>query len=290
MRVAFWHSTKPRERLLSDAFLAGVRLHGDEVSTHYLPSDPETIEIPPDSSEVACMVGVKSGHLYRAHLRAGMRIVYIDKGYVRSREDNQEGWKYWRVSIGGHHPTKYIADAAYPSDRWEALGLGVLPWRTPDAGLHIVLAGSSEKYHQFYGLKHPTNYARKLVGKIREVSERKIIYRPKPSWRAAERIDGTEFSVGGSINDVLKDAHALVTHGSNACFEAMLMGVPSIIMGDAVARPISSTSVEVVEDPLLATDEERLRILQNLAYFQWTLREMAEGRAWSVLRPLVFGL
>lgn len=288
MKVTFWHSDKPRERILADAFRDGVRAHGDEIELRPLQPEVEVAQ-----ADVAVMVGVKSRALFHAHWQAGIHTVMLDKGYTRhAAKGPVKIWEFWRTSVNGHHPTAKLMDTLRPFDRIERLGIPVVPWRKE--GKHIVIAGSSQKYHDFYGLKEPTGWAKKLVRRIREVeaggSEREIVYRPKPSWKEAVPIEGTRFSTNPeTIEEVLRGAHCLVTHGSNACFEAVVMGVPCIILGDGVAKPISSTAIEDLASPTLASPSARAQWMANLAYCQWTQPEFASGEAWAILRPQIYG-
>ncbi len=151
-----------------------------------------------------------------------------------------------------------------------------------------MLAGSSAKYHAFYGLSDPTRYAQKIVKQLAHLTKREIIYRPKPSWREAVPIRGTRFSPPKSymlenLGHILPTAHCLITHGSNACFDAMVAGVPSIILGDGVALPISSCDLYKIEDLPKPRDHARLQLLANLAYHQWTESELASGQAWDTI-------
>lgn len=275
MRVCFYASDKPRERELAEAVLAGAQVHGAEGFVK-----PLTPQIEVEACDVACMIGVKSIHLFRAIQAAGILPIYFDKGYVRSRRAESRTWEFWRVSVGAHHPTHTtLMRHKKPSDRWEALGIELKPWRR--RGLQIVFAGSSAKYHEFYRLSEPTRFARKVIANIASLSDRPVIYRPKPSWRDAVPIKGARYSGGDEgITAALANAHCLVTHGSNACFEAALLGIPSIILGDAVAWPISSTSLAEVEAPRIS---KRERWLHNLAYHQWTLDEFRSGEAWGTM-------
>ncbi|CDX26704.1 hypothetical protein MPL3356_60505 [Mesorhizobium plurifarium] len=286
MRICFFASEKPRERLLADAFARGVIEHGDEIVIRPLTEEPQVA----NDCEVACMVGVKSKELFMSNWQAGVHTIMFDKGYCRHRLDGPvKLWEFWRVAVDGHHPTSKLMRVARPSDRWDRLELEMKPWRA--AGEKIVIAGSSAKYHEFYSLDDPTSYARRVIKKLRKYSpERPIVYRPKPSWREAEPIEGTYFSRSPeSIDQVLENAHVVITHGSNACFEAMLAGVPTIVLGDAVAKPVSSTRLNDIENPLLATDEERRQWAYNLAYCQYTMHEMSSGEAWNILRPQIYG-
>jgi hypothetical protein len=293
MKVRFWMSDKTRETMLADAFKSGVTMHGDEFEVRSL-GEPFT----PDCN-VAIMVGVKSKELWRQHTRAGIQLVYQDKGYSRhSRKDDIRGWEYWRCAVNSHQPTsKFRVD--YPSDRRENQGWEYKSWRK--SGGHIIIAGSSAKYHDFYDLRNPTDWAGKLVKFLHKAGGgRPVVYRPKPSWHDAVPIEGTRFSAGSeaqakftngrieSIDEVLKGAHCVVTHGSNACFEAMLAGIPTIVLGDAVMKPISSTSEEKIQSPMLAKDKDRDAILNFLAYQQWTMLEHMEGKAWPVIRRQFF--
>lgn len=282
MRICFWHSDKPRESLLADAFLDGLD-NRDEGFKRPLGADFG------GDFDVACMVGVKSRKLMQRCWKLGIHTIYFDKGYLRhSAMGPVKIWQFWRVAVDAHHPTEFLSKARCKGDRFGNLCLDIQPWR--EFGEHIVIAGSSQKYHDFYGLFDPTRYAHKLVKDIRGYSDREIIYRPKPSWHDAEPIEGTVYSDGKqTIHDVLKNAHVLVTHGSNSCFEAILGGIPCIILGDGPAKPISSNDIGEIESPYMATDQERYQWFSNLAYCQWSLREMANGRMWETVRPQVYG-
>lgn len=278
MRIRFFASDKPREQELARAFCDGIRLHKDRAEIQPLVASPDVT-----GADAVCMVGVKSKRLFNACAAAGVVPIMLDKGYVRTRRADSRVWEYWRVATGGHHPTAGLMSEKMPGDRFEALGLDVAPWR--HRGLQIVIAGSSQKYHDFYDLPDPTAWAKAIVSELRELTDRPIIYRPKPSWKEAVPIRGTTFGNSNeSIRDALANSWALVTHGSNACFEAALMGIPSIVLGDAVAAPISSRSLADIGEPLMAKREQWLH---NLAYRQWTESEMRSGEAWGYLRKWI---
>ena len=285
MRILFIRSDKPRERILADAFVTGALKHGEDAVQVERPEGGEySGDLPP--CDMVCFVGVKSVRLFKQFWKAGVHTLMFDKGYVRTEaEGGVKGWKYWRVAIDGHHPTHYLDKMKMPADRWRALKLDMKPWRKE--GRQIVFAGSSAKYHEFYEMDDPTKFAEKYITRLyKELTERPIVYRPKPSWIDACAVHGSTFSYGKgtTIHDVLRGAHCLVTHGSNAVFEAVMEGVPCIVMGEAVAKPISTTNLDDVESPYLATDAERLQWASNLAYCQWTLGDFQSGEAWSHIK------
>ena len=72
---------------------------------------------------------------------------------------------------------------------------------------------------------------------------------------------------------LFKDAWAFISLQSTAGFMAMLNGVPSFFT-DASLKNISK--IKDIEDPKIDYN-----IFNNLAYGQWTLKEMESGEAWE---------
>lgn len=286
MRICFWHSDKPRERLLADAFVDGARAAGfdDVVEKRALQPKVEAADC-----DLAVMVGVKSRELFAAHQFAGAHILYLDKGYTRHAADSPvKLWEYWRVSLDHHQPGDALWKVERPDDRAEQLKILIQPWRRE--GKHILIAGSSAKYHEFYGLKDPTGWTKKQIAHIRRETKREIVYRPKPSWRDAVPIEGSTFSHGRcDLMEDLRDCWCVITHGSNAVFEAQVAGIPQIVLGPAVTARISSHHLSLIEQPRLATFNERYQWLSNLAYWQWTMPEISKGELWRFIRPQLYG-
>lgn len=283
MKIAFLASDKAREQHLADAFLMGARRHGHQTEVRDL-----TPGAPIDGYDVACLVGVKSRELFQAHRAAGITTIYLDKGYSRHKRIDGAGWEFWRVSINTHHPTRRLEGRKLSHDRLALLDVELKPWRK--RGVRNIFAGSSAKYHAFYGLREPTGYAERITAEMRSLDARRVIYRPKPSWADAQPVTNCGFSrPPETLDELLKGAWCMVTHGSNACFEAIVSGVPVIVLGDAVAKPISSIHLRQLADPPLASDKERKQWLANLAWFQWTQAEMCSGAAWDFIGEELHG-
>lgn len=271
MKIAFFASSKQRELDLAMAFKAGAAKHGYSVDILHNGSF-----VP--GYDLCCMIGVKSIKMWRRAVDAGCHVMMFDKGYSRHRKGGC--WEYWRVSLDGHHPTGTTLSRDYPGDRFDKLGFNIEPWRKE--GDNIVIMGSSAKYHNFNRLPDPTTFATELFEQIRLYTSRPVIYRPKPSWKDAVEIPGTTFSHSKQpLTEVFNNCHAIVTHGSNACFEAALFGIPSIILGDAVMKPISSTDISEINKPKMM---ERKELFNALAYHQWTLSEFKSGLAFNTIK------
>lgn len=278
MKLAFYAAEKKKEKALVRSLAAGALLHGDEVVEM-----EEFDGVIPEGFEAIACVGVKgrSRDVLNAAKSQGRGIVYIDKGYFRYLSSGERG--HWRVSIGGYQPIDFVRDERCPRNRWKRLGIPLSGRRS--SGAYIILAGKSLKYHLFNGLPHPTEYAKSLIKEIRKYTSMPILYRPKPSWGEAEPIEGTVYSPADQrLSGLLPTAHVLVTHGSAASLEALVFGVPSIVLGEDVGALVSGKELAAVAEPFFPDKDARERFLFNLAYCQWTEEEMISGEAWLHIR------
>ncbi len=294
MKVVFYAADKPREHILARALEEGVRNVNVDFELRRTADYGESEEGEPDrrypgptpDTDVAVVFGVKgrSREILRDHRGMGKTVLYLDKGYTREKGPGGHTL-YSRVSINASTPVAYMLRRSRKGDRLKRLGLKMNELRPPRAAGHILFCGSSAKYHEFNGLDDPTAYATKTLDKIRKVSKRHLIYRPKPSWTDAIPIPGASLSLASSgIEDALRGCHCVVTHGSSAAIDAIFAGIPALVLGDGAARPVSETDIEKIERPTWAADEPRYRWACALAYCQWTTEELRSGEAWSDLR------
>lgn len=229
--------------------------------------------------DVIGMFGVRNMALIHACELIGKPYLYFDKAYNR-----KVGW--WRMSWCCHNPSMYLADLDYPDDRRAAQKWKLAGWQENRKG-HIVIAGSSAKFHNLYRLLEPTGYWMERIKRLRGLTDRRIIYRPKKSWHEAVPLRGTVMSTEDSIYEDLDGAWAMITTGSNSCFEAMEKGIPAIVLGDGISRLFSSTELTSINEPYLAPLEHRQRFFRNLAYFQYKVDEFATGAHWKTINDCI---
>lgn len=292
LKVAFFRSDKTRERVVADAFIAGINKYGDRgiiISDNDLKAMRGMMPAKTDI-DVAVIMGISRAakRYFEEFLAAGRHIVYLDKGLTRHGDDKYGNRlpKYYRVSVDAFQATEYFMKKDRLPDRWEALGYDIKPWQEVGPDGHIVVAGGSEKYsfwHQHEG--GATGWAWRVIDEVRKYTKRPIIYRPKPSWAEAVPIKGTRFSRPPTIlTQELSGCHALITFGSNSAVTAICQGVPAFVLGDGLAKPMSLADLAKIETPYYPSDEERARWARCLAYCQWSLDEMTSGEAWKILR------
>jgi hypothetical protein len=307
LKAIFWTrdeskepSNNKRETNLAEAVKKGAAKHGDtvEIRVKGVDGDPRVPEID-TSADLICCIGVKNRELCRAARAAGVSWGYFDKGYDRHRTaDTSVGWlEYWRVSVNGHQPEKYVGIAKHNSRRADEAGHSLSELRT--GGRYVLVDGSSAKHWWFVSdqplmdKKAMDVYANaevhKLVGEVKKHTDRPIILRPKQSWHRAidPKIKGVEFVMGRK--DPMFDLNrswATITYGSNLCFDSVVHGVPSLIIGDGIARCISSTDLSEIENPKWADFPTRRQWLNNTAWCQFKLGEYATGLAWPVIKAM----
>jgi len=293
MKVVFYASDKPREHALAQALADGLGQYGDEFelrrTAEYgeddLGNDLKWSGPTPDT-DVACVFGVKgrSRQIMQEHMDIGKTALYFDKGYSREKGGDAGQTLYSRVCVNAASPVRYLMRVQRDSDRWMNLSLK-LPKLSNNKNGHVLVAMSSQKYQDFYGLGDATHYAAKIVLRIWKDYGKQIVYRPKPSWRGAVAVPFAQFSrPPHTIEDALRGAYCVVTHGSSAPFDAIQLGIPSICLGPSIVAPICSGTLDDLDNPYWASERERFQWASNMAYCQWTADELRTGYAWEHVR------
>lgn len=288
LNVVFFASPKDREMSIGTAFCQGVLSHGDTCRLVH----PADYEGPHGDTDVAVCIGVKgwSRLLMETHLAARKHLVYLDKGYLGDPKGPRS--KYIRCSVDSFQPLEYLQTIPRPDDRLKQLGVQLQPWRK--TGKEVIIAGGSLKYAMWHrlgsqnGMDPATTWATKTYGVLRKYTQRPIFYSPKPSWKEAVPIEGTTFVRPPiPIEEQLKTAWAVVSYGSNATVDAQIAGVPTFVLGDGIAKPMSLDDLTLIDTPFYPTDTQRWQFLADVAYCQFSISELESGIGWSILRPQV---
>lgn len=193
---------------------------------------------------------------------SGKPWIYWDRGACRRvfatwlpRGENG-GYYRWHV---GSFQMRTIRDV--PDDRWKALRTEVKPWAK--GGRHIVIAAPTFAYAEFHGCERWTD---RIVDALARVTDRPLMIRGKESKRP--------------LFEDLKGAHALVTHGSNAGNEAVILGCPVFVHPSCAAALVGKTDLSQIESPIYP---DRRLWLNSLAYSQFNERELVDGTLWRLI-------
>ncbi len=184
---------------------------------------------------------------------------YMDHGYFNqskrifekniTKVSNLDG--YFRIVYNN-----FIHDGKgnFPSDRLQKLNLTILDQKK--TGSYIILSEPSETMKKMHNVPFWTEDTIKLVKKY---TDRKLIVHNKFSKEP--------------LNSLLKDAWAFISLQSTAGFMAMLNGIPSYFTESTLCH---ISEIQNIENPSIDYN-----IFNNLAYGQWTLKEIESGEAWE---------
>ena len=187
---------------------------------------------------------------------------YMDHGYFNQSERVFKNNRTNVVNLNGYFRIVYNnfihnGRGDYPNDRLKKLNLIIHD--QIKSGNHIILSEPSEAMKKLYNVPNWLNNTKKLIKKY---SDRKIIIHNKFSEI--------------SLNDLLLDAWGFVSLQSTAGFKAMLNGVPAYFTDKTLSH---IGKIEEIENPVI-----NYKIFNNLAYGQWTLKEIESGEAWEIIK------
>jgi hypothetical protein len=198
-------------------------------------------------------------------LERGRQFIYWDRGYARRCQStdlprgHDGGYYRWHIGSFQMQSVRTVA-----GDRWKALRTDVYPWR--GRGKHIVVAEPPPTYRTFHRIE---DWTEKTVAALRGLTDRRLVVRTK-QMQAERRF----------LKRDLANAHCLVTHGSNAAVEAVIMGCPVFVDQSSAAALVGKTDLGEIEEP---ARPDRQAWLNSLAYCQFNERELVDGTLWKLL-------
>jgi hypothetical protein len=193
-------------------------------------------------------------HLWGQAKAEGRDWYYADNGLIPS------GGQFFRVA---KNAVQAVVPGAIDWRRADALGIAIRPWRR--AGRHVLLCLQSDEFMATVCGQPVFN---ERIGEyIAAVTDRPVAIRRKGD--------------PAPIEAALRDAWCVVTWQSNAAVDAILAGVPAIVLGQSAAAPMAGTRLDEIEDP--PARDGRAEWLATMAASQWTLGEMRAGDCWRAL-------
>lgn len=187
---------------------------------------------------------------------------YWDRGFTRRvfatwlpRGENG-GYYRWQINC---FQSQKIRDV--PDDRWRALNVDVQPWKR--GGRHIVIAAPTKTYAKFHGCE---NWIADTIDALARATDRQLVIRDKESKR--------------SLQSDLDGAHCLVSHGSIAAVESVILGCPVVVHPSSAAALVGLIDVSKIEAP---SYPDRQPWLNSLAYNQFNEQELVDGTLWRFL-------
>ena len=263
-KVCFWipSGLKKFKADLFDSVAASIQRQGGKVVRH---DERRLLDLPDDVVPiVGCHPPLKDA--IDDWRRRGRRFIYWDRGFTDRwfatclPQPASMAASYYRWHVDSFQMARI---RNVPSDRWKRLRTKAQPWQK--GGRHIVIAAPTATYAKLHGCE---NWIAETVTALAKVTDRQLVIRDKEHYRKRP------------IQKDLKGAHCLVTHGSNAGNEAVILGCPVFVHPSCAASLVGLTDFRKIEAPIYP---DRQPWLNSLAYSQFNETELVDGTLWRLM-------
>lgn len=210
--------------------------------------------------------------IYKQAIESNRPIVIIEVG-------NLLRGTTWRISLNQVNNQGYFGnDYDINPHRHHMLNVDLKPInsrRKPE----ILIAAQHERSLQWEGQPSMTKWAREIIERIRQYSDRPIVVRPHPrspfSFSSPNVKVTTPQRVPNTYDDFNIDygVHCVVNHNSGPGVQAAIAGTPIIVDNTSLAAPVSDVlaNIETVQLP------DRTEWFNRLCHTEWTRDEIAQG-------------
>lgn len=184
----------------------------------------------------------------------GWGYVYIDHAYWKRGYHTRN----FRFCLNNYHCTDWRETSNDRFLRWKDR-FNLQDWKGGD---NIIVLPPSPKVAEIYNAQM---WCKTVTAKIRLISSRNIIVKPKDFPQ--------------SLQELLRNAHCVVSFGSVADVESALAGVPLFTSEYSPAAPIALQDFTKIENPITP---DRMPWLKSLCYAQWNLDEIKDCVTWHL--------
>jgi len=192
---------------------------------------------------------------------------YVDTGYF----GNHSTKRYHRLTKNSLQFSSELIDR--PDDRLQQTRIQI---KAHAPGRKILVCPPSDKVMAIFNMLDAETWTNNIVNEIKKYTDRPIEVRLKPDKRS-ERI------TTNTIYQAMEDTHCLVTYNSIAATEALLFGVSAIALGPNAASALCPDTLENIDNIEHPDEDLKYAFAKNLAYNQFTERELRNGLAWRMI-------
>lgn len=248
-----------------EAFAKGVLAHGlmPQVISGFNPGD--------------CDLAVFWSHhprtmAIRERQRAnGLDYLVMERGYLGDRK------KWTSLGYNGQNGRADFLNVDSPSDRWDRYPKWVeKPW---NPGNEYILLIGQVPTDSAVGHINFERWIYETIKHLEWLIDLPVKFRPHPITEG--RYLSHHYEKKELIED-LSQATCVVTFNSTAGVDAVMDGIPVIALDrGSMAWPVAGHQLEDIKNPPMP---DRSQWLYDLAYTQWTKREIKSGKAWEHLK------
>jgi hypothetical protein len=205
--------------------------------------------------------------------------IFLENGYFGNYKNlvNKKSKKQWHRICVNEMQQESILDV--PADRWQQLVSADQRLQWPGwkkSGSKILLVVPSSKPCQYYN-QDVHQWKANTIAQIKQHTDREIVIREK-----ASRADRTQKK---TIYEALdEDVFCMVTYQSIAAVESIAYGIPVFALAPSAAKQLSLSDLSKIETPYYPDEDLVYKWCCSLAYGQFSLEEMLNGRAWNMIQ------
>jgi len=248
--VIYLRPDMPHHKEWCGKFAQGLIHHGITVETRMLDD--------PIDCDLAVFWSHKFYNVIKHQKKNNADYICLERGFVDRENYAHVGWN-------GHNGRADFKNAGAPSDRFERFQHMLKPWKQD--GDYLLIMGQVPGDASTMGVE--LNLIWDDVGNKAAELDINTIYRPHPL---------VEYTCPLEVS--LKNALAVIAWNSNSSVDAVLAGVPSIVLDEgSMAWPVSSHEIGEIVRP------DRTKWLHELAYAQWSRTEISSGECWDRIKP-----
>ena len=190
----------------------------------------------------------------------------------------------WKVGLNGINRDACFGDTGMDNTRSNLQGLTLKPWRTE--GKYILICGQHDKSLQWQGMPRMSNWFLNTYDEIRKHTDRPIIFRPHPRCKLEHIERGLRYverqeprHVNGTYDDFdmrFNNVWATVSHSSNPGIHSIIQGIPAFVSTSSLAYDVAN-DIDFLHDIENPAMPDRTQWLNDYAYTEWTIQEIAKG-------------
>ncbi len=218
-------------------------------------------------------LGELTTRVFSKYKEAGKRFVFFDLGYWAR---GQEG--HYRLGVDDWD-TALKMTRGCPSDRFDSLKVNVRDdWNRESKKIMIVgMSGKAAWTHGYSDGQWENETRIKLVKELPD--DYHIHIRQKPN---KQNVRVTP------IEDDLRESWFVVSHHSNVAVDALVAGVPYWAKKGvgAILSPVTCDA-QLIGKPFFPTEADKMQLLYDIAYAQWTPAEMRNGDCWNYIKGIL---
>lgn len=196
----------------------------------------------------------------------------------------------WKVGLNGINREAYFGPKNNDSNRAEKFNLNLRPWRKN--GEYILICGQHDKSLQWKNMPPMSQWVMNTIEEIQSYTDMPIVFRPHPrcplhdiehQYKNVYRQQPVK--IINSYDDfdlTFNRVYTTISYSSNPGLQSIIAGVPAFVGTSSLAYDVAN-DIDFLHDIVDPFRPERQQWLNDYAYTEWTIQEIAQGLPLKIL-------